>query len=80
MRIRTIKQLLDFSNKRENECSPRIEIDESCSNQIKRLNEKAWSGARMTANERKNLHIIDNLFDRFREENTALVCNGVVLN
>lgn len=80
MKIKTIKQLLDFSNKKENECLPRIDVDENCVKQINCLNDKAWRGAKMTKMEEKNLHIIDNLYDRFKEENTLLVCNGVVLN
>lgn len=79
MKIKTIKQLLMFSNKKENECAPLIEIEPCCKEQIDELNYKAWNALPMTKNELNNLHIIDNLLDRFREEDTKLICEGRML-
>ena len=79
MKIKTIKQLLDFSNKKENECLPKIEIEPECREQIERLNKRVYDDFPLSESERKDLRIIDNLLDRFKEENTTIVCNGELL-
>lgn len=81
-KIKTIKQLLNFSNKKENECIPSIEIELECKEQIDKLNKKAWCflNEKMSKPELDNLRIIDNLLDRFYEEGTKLICEGKVLN
>ena len=79
-KITTIGQLKEFSDKKENECVDKIEIEAECVEQIKRLNEKAYDGFPLTESEREDLHTIDNLLERFKEEGTTLVCDGEVLN